>query len=242
MRVVGAGLMRTATTTQMFALERLGFSPCYHMRDVLADLEGQLPLWEAAADGAADWERTFGDALSTVDWPSARYYRELMEHYPEALVVLSVRPAADWVESMKRTVWAIYFGDSPMQYLNGARASVDELWRRYLALMRRITWEPGGALAGGDIESDSGLAAAMERWNEQVRRDVPPERLLVWDPAEGWDPLCAFLGVEVPDEPLPRLNDSAAFSEGIVGGALDVLNAWWDARERPTEGLHGAAA
>jgi hypothetical protein len=146
------------------------------------------------------------------------------------------------VRSMKETVWAIYHGDSPMHHLNDARAAVDPLWRRYLALMRQITWEPGGALADGDVESDAGLAAAMERWNEQVKREVPAERLLVWDPAEGWGPLCAFLGLEAPDEPLPRLNDTAGFREGIIGGALDVLNAWWDARERPTEGLHGAAA
>ena len=242
MRVIGAGLPRTATTTQMFALEQLGLAPCYHMRDLLGDLEGELPGWESAAAGAADWEEIFGEARSTVDWPSARFYRELMQHYPEALVLLSVRAADEWVRSMKQTVWAMYFGDSPMHRLNDARASVDESWRRFLALMRLITWEPGGALARGGVESDADLAAAMERWNEQVKLDVPPERLLVWDPAEGWEPLCAFVGAEVPEEPLPRLNDSAGFREGIVGGALDVLNAWWDARERPTEGLHGAPA
>jgi hypothetical protein len=242
MRLIGAGLPRTATTTQMFALEQLGVCPCYHMRDLLADLEGQLPAWEAAADGTPAWDAVFDGCVSTVDWPSARYYRELMEHYPDALVLLSVRPAGDWVRSMKQTVWGMYFGDSPMHHLCEARAAVDPLWQRFMRLMRRMTWESGGALAGEDIESDEGLAAAMERWNEQVRRDVPAARLLEWDPAEGWEPLCAFLGVEVPDDPLPRLNDSASFKEGITGGALDVLAEWWDARERPTEGLHGAAA
>jgi len=242
LQVIGAGLMRTATTTQMVALEQLGFGPCYHMRDLLGDLEGQLPGWERAAAGDPDWDAIFGEAASTVDWPASRYYRELMEHYPDALVLLSVRPAADWVRSMKATVWAIFHGDSPMHHLNSARANVDDLWRRYLALMRRMTWEPGGALAGADNESDAALAAAMERWNDAVVRTVPAERLLVWDPSEGWEPLCAFLGVGVPDEPLPRLNDSAAFTEGIVGGALEVLNEWWATRERPTEGLHGAAA
>jgi hypothetical protein len=80
----------------------------------------------------------------------------------------------------------------------------------------------------------------MERWNEQVRRTVPAERLLVWDPAEGWEPLCDFLQVPVPDEPLPRLNDTKSFREGIIGGALDALNEWWQGRERPEHGLHGA--
>jgi hypothetical protein len=241
MKLIGAGLPRTATTTQMFALEQVGVCPCYHMRDLLGDLEGQLPLWEAAADGAPDWEAIFGECVSTVDWPSARFYRELMESYPEARVLLSVRPADAWVRSMKETVWGIYHGDSPIHHLNEARATVDPLWRRYLALMRRMTWDPKTGALPTDTESDESLAAAMERWNETVRREVPAERLLVWDPAEGWEPLCEFLAVEVPEEPLPRLNDTAAFKEGIIGGALDVLNEWWEARERPTGGLHGAA-
>ena len=78
----------------------------------------------------------------------------------------------------------------------------------------------------------------LERRGQATSR---PERLLVWDPAEGWEPLCAFLGAEVPAEELPRLNDTQAFCEGITGGALGVVNEWWEERERPTEGLHGAA-
>ena len=83
MKVIGAGLMRTATTTQLFALEQLGFGPCYHMRDLLAELENGLPLWEAVADGDRNWERIFDGAQSTVDWPSARYWSDLIEHYPD---------------------------------------------------------------------------------------------------------------------------------------------------------------
>ncbi len=102
MKVIGAGLMRTATTTQMYALEQLDCGPCYHMRDLLADLETGLPLWEAVAEGNPDWERIFGPACSTVDWPSARYYRELMDYYPEAKVLLSVRGGEEWARSMAR--------------------------------------------------------------------------------------------------------------------------------------------
>jgi hypothetical protein len=242
MKVIGAGLMRTATTTQMFALEQLGFGPCYHMRDLLADLENGLPLWEAVAEGSPDWDAIFKGAVSTVDWPSARYYPELMERYPDAKVLLSVRPAEDWVRSMRPTVWGIFHGDSVIHHVSEARAALDPLWRRYTNLMAQMSWdeERGGALAG-ETYSDEGLAAAMERWNERVQATVPAERLLVWDPAEGWEPLCEFLEVDVPAEPLPRLNDTSSFREGIIGGALDVLNEWWAARERPTSGLHGAA-
>jgi hypothetical protein len=240
MKVIGAGLPRTATTTQLFALEQLGCGACYHMRDLLMDLEGGLPLWEAVSEGAPDWERVFGEAQCTVDWPSARYYRELMDYYPESKVLLSVRGGEEWASSMRETVWGIFHGHSVIHYMCEARAELDPLWQRYMKLMRRMTWDDGGALAG-DTSTASLLAEAMERWNAHVQATVPSERLLVWNPSEGWEPLCEFLEVPVPSEPLPRLNDTASFREGIIGGAIDVVNDWWDARERPTSGLHGAA-
>lgn len=225
----------------MVALEQLGFGPCYHMRDLLMDLDGQLPHWQAVADGRQDWEEIFGEARSTLDWPSARYWRELAEHYPEAKVVLSVRDPKRWIASMRETVWAMYFGDSVTHHLCEARAQVDPAWNGFLGLMRRITWNPGTGVFGDDPESDEGLEAGMQAWHESVKQGLPEERLLVWDPADGWDPLCRFLEVPVPSEPLPRVNDTTSFKEGMIGGALEVLNTWWDARERPETGLHGAA-
>jgi hypothetical protein len=241
MKVIGAGLPRTATTTQMFALEQLGFGPCYHMRDLLANLEGELPLWEAVAEGKPEWDRIFGAANSTVDWPSARYYGELLEHYPEAKVLLSVRGCEEWAASMHETIWSMFFGESVMHYVSEARTVVDPLWRRYIKLMSHMNWEEGVGAFAGDPSTEAGLIAAMERWNERVKDTVSADRLLVWNPKEGWGPLCEFLEVPVPVEPLPRLNDTVSFREGIIGGALDSVNGWWDVRDRPTSGLHGAA-
>jgi hypothetical protein len=81
----------------------------------------------------------------------------------------------------------------------------------------------------------------MDRWNERVIREVPSDRLLVWNPRDGWAPLCDFLEVAVPDEPVPNANDTAAFKEGVIGGALGVVNEWWEQRDRPATGLHAAA-
>lgn len=240
MRVIGAGLPRTATTTQMVVLEQLGFAPCYHMRDLLGDLEGGLPLWEAAAEGRADWQRIFGAARSTVDWPSARYYRELIDVYPDAKVLLSVRDGESWVRSMRETVWGIFHGDSVIHHVSDARTCVDPLWRRYIALMNGMNWDEQTGAMAGDTYSDEGLIAIMDSWNGTVKATVPPERLLEWYPSDGWEKLCEFLEVEVPSEPIPHLNDTQAFREGIIGGALGALNEWWDARERPSESLHGA--
>jgi Sulfotransferase domain len=225
----------------MVALEMLGFAPCYHMRNVLTDLENELPHWERVNDeGFRDWDAIFGDSQSTVDWPSARFYADLMEHYPDAKVILSVRSPEGWVKSMRETVWGVYFGDTVLRHVSDARGVIDPWWKRFLELMNRMNWEPGASMAG-DYETDEGFAEIMHRWNETVKSTVPAERLLVWDPKEGWDPLCEFLEVDVPDTPLPNLNDAASFKEGIIGGGLQMLNEWWDQRERPETGLHGAA-
>ncbi len=241
MKVIGAGLPRTATTTQAIAFEKLGFGRCYHMRDLMMDFESGLPLWEAVAEGRPDWEAIMGDAESCCDWPSARYYDELLEHYPESKVVLSVREPEGWIKSMRDTVWSIYFGESVMHHVCEARGVLDPLWRRFMDLMIPMTW---GADVLGPADStfdDEAFAESMHRWNDRVKREVPADRLLVWNPRDGWDPLCDFLEVGVPSEPLPNVNDTSAFKEGVVGGGLTVLNQWWDERDRPTAGLHASA-
>lgn len=240
MKVIGAGLPRTATTTQMVAFEMLGFGPCYHMRNVLMDLENQLPYWEAAQDGSPDWDGVFEGSNSTCDWPSARYYDQLMEHYPEAKVVLTVRSPDGWVKSMRETVWGVFHGDTPLHHLSDARACVDPLWRRYIDLMTRMNWDEETGAMAGDTYDDQEFGAIMERWNDSVKEMVPSERLLVWDPKDGWDPLCQFLEVDVPGDPLPHLNETESFKEGLIGGSIAAVNAWWEQRDRPESGLHGA--
>jgi hypothetical protein len=106
--------------------------------------------------------------------------------------------------------------------------------------MAHMSWDEQTGALRGDTHDDAEFGRIMERWNEQVKQTVPADRLLVWDPKEGWEPLCEFLGVEVPPEPLPHTNDTASFREGVLGGSLQMLNEWWDQRERPASGLHGA--
>jgi Sulfotransferase domain len=241
MKVIGAGLPRTATTTMLVAFEQLGFAPCYHMRDLMADPDRQLTLWEQVQAGKPDWEAIFGGAESTCDWPGARYYRELLDVYPDAKVVLGVRDADGWVRSMRDTIWPMYFPESVMYHVCQARRHVDPNWDRFIRLMHYMTWDEGTGGIAGDHGSDEGLAAIMERWNQRVKDSVPADKLLVWEPADGWEPLCEFLEVAVPEGTVPRVNDTAAFKEGILGGGLAKLNEWWEQRERPSESLHGAS-
>jgi len=223
MKVIGAGLPRTGTLSQKVALEMLGFGPCYHMVNVLAD----LPLaehWSKAMDGEADWDTIFGEHHSTVDWPGSLFYRELAEIYPYAKIVLSTRDPEAWEKSMRDTIWELYNGDSPMTYLSRARERVDPDWRAFTALMQRML-AAAGMFTPGRLEPGH-LACAIARYEERVKRDVPADRLLVWSVTEGWEPLCEFLEVDVPDMPFPRLNDSKMFIDRVVDGALIVLKEW----------------
>ncbi|HEY4450959.1 MAG TPA: sulfotransferase [Solirubrobacteraceae bacterium] len=224
MKVIGAGLPRTGTLTQKLALERLGLGPCYHWVNVIADLD-QVELWDRALDGQAPWEQLFAGHNCTVDWPGGYFYEELMDAYPDAKVLLSVRDPEAWERSFRETIWTMSHGRSLMPLLAHARAEVDPRFRRYLELVDRMFWGPQGTFAAGHAEPAQ-LIEQMLAHHERVERTVAPERLLVWEVGEGWEPLCAFLDVPVPDEPLPHANDRGEFVERVIGGALDTLAAW----------------
>ncbi len=224
MRVIGAGLPRTGTLTQKLALEELGLGRCYHWVDVLADLDREVDLWNRALDGGAPWGEVFDGCGCTVDWPGGYFYRELLDVYPEAKVLLSVREGQSWEPSFRETIWTMSFGESPMPLLSRARAGVDPRWRRYLELVDRMFWGEQGTFAAGN--SPAQLIEQMVAHNEQVKRTVPPERLLVWEVTDGWEPLCEFLEVDVPDQPLPHANDRETFLERVTDGALDALRTW----------------
>jgi Sulfotransferase domain len=223
MKVIGAGLPRTGTLSQKAALELLGFGPCYHMVNVLTD----LPLaaqWAEAIDERADWEAIFGEHESTVDWPGSFFYRELAEAYPDAKVVLSIRDPEAWEKSMLDTIWDVHYGQTPMAHISKARELIDPDWRAYMQLMRRM-FAAQGVFSGAEVRPGQ-FADAISRYQDQVQRNIPEDRLLVWNVQEGWEPLCRFLEVDVPQSQFPHLNDSKMFIDRIIDGSLMVLQQW----------------
>ena len=107
LKVIGAGFGRTGTSSLKRALEDLGFGPCHHMTELLAHPE-QLPVWEAAIAGhAVDWDALFREYQAAVDWPAAAFYAPLLERYPDARVILTVRDAERWYDSARNTIYAI---------------------------------------------------------------------------------------------------------------------------------------
>jgi sulfotransferase family protein len=224
MKLIGAGLPRTGTLSQKVALEMLGVGPTYHMMNVLMDLD-QANLWKRALAGDGPWDEIFDGFQSTVDAPGHHFYKELMGVYPDAKVLLSTRDPEKWRTSMEQTVWAVRNGGSTMRLLSDARGTVDPGWAGFLEMIDGLLWEGDGSLADCKDNAD-GLPAAMERWTEEVKANVPADRLLVWDVTQGWEPLCEFLELPVPSDPFPNVNDSKEFVERMADGALAKLQEW----------------
>ena len=226
MKVIGAGLPRTATLSQKVALEMVGFGPCYHMVNILGDTS-LVPVWSDAMHGNVDWNEVFAGYEATVDWPGSFFYRELMAAFPEAKVFLSKRDGAAWARSMIDTIWDFFWGDSLMSDMARARARIDPGWNAYIEMMTEMWGRLG--IDGNSTAED--LARIIEDYQDEVVATVPSDRLLVWSVADGWEPLCEFLEIDVPDGPFPRLNDSAQFAERIIDGALLTIKAWREAAD-----------
>lgn len=196
MKVIGAGLGRTATFSMKFALEHLSFGPCYHMSEVFAGARRNLPLWLDAVNGKPDWNSIFDGYQSTTDYPACTYWRELAAHYPSAKIVLTTRDPDSWFDSVSETI----FSEKMQGSLAGSPAE---------AMMQGAIFD-----AFGDQVNDRPFMTDwFERRNQEVIDSLPAERLLVFSPKEGWEPLCSFLGVPAPDGPFPRVNSRDELEE-----------------------------
>lgn len=194
LQVIGAGLGRTGTLSLKAALEQLGFGPCYHMTRIFEHID-HGPMWQQFAAGErSDWDSLLGNYNSAVDWPASYFWRELAAFYPQARVILTVRDAARWFNSIDNTLF--HFMRSPV-------VPDDEAARRQIAMARDIVQQ---RTFDDRIEDRDHVIDTFERHNRTVQAALPAERLLTYDVAQGWEPLCAFLGVPVPDGPFPRIN------------------------------------
>lgn len=198
LEIIGAGFGRTGTLSLKGALEKLGFGPCYHMVEVFQN-PSHIPYWGAAARGEAiDWQALLTGYRSGVDWPICSYYKELADLFPEAKVILSVREPHGWFKSLHNTIFSA--------------ENTGNLWREdtpedMKSMMHKVMIETFDGK--NDVEEH-----AVQVFNEhiaQVKADIEPERLLVYEVGSGWAPLCDFLQVPVPAEPYPSVNSTAEF-------------------------------
>ncbi|TNF59013.1 MAG: sulfotransferase family protein [Rhodobacteraceae bacterium] len=189
--VIGAGWGRTGTNSLKIALERLGYGTCHHMWEVARDRQRLVPLWTDALDGRPDWPSLFAGNRSAVDWPVAAFWRELADHYPDAKVILTTRSAESWCESFSGTIARVLADPEtmPEETRPGFRMA-----RR--AVLRSL----------GPDWSRPALLARFRAHEANVIQSVPPDRLLMFSPHQGWEPLCRFLDRPVPQDPFPRTN------------------------------------
>ena len=206
LKVIGAGFPRTATWSQKLALEQLGFGPCYHMSEALEHPD-HWGLWQtAAAGGPVDWDAIFSGWASTTDAPGCHFYQELAAYYPDAKVVLSVRDPEKWFASTQNTILS---GD--VAGFHGARGSI--------GMVEAVGW-------GTDprLRDKTWMLDRYHRHNEEVKRAIPAGRLLVYNVADGWAPLCAFLGRPIPEASFPQVNSTDEFRAMIAarteGGSI----------------------
>jgi hypothetical protein len=205
MKVIGAGFPRTGTSTQQAALNQLGFGPCYHMREVMEHPD-HADDWIAAFTGQPyDLTKLFAGYQATTDSPGCHFWRELLAANPDAKVLLSVRDPEKWYESMINTVLNPELFNTMREIAKNDPA---------MAKRRQLPEVLFDTIFGSSREKEH-LIAVYERHNAEVRAGVPADQLLVYEVKQGWEPLCAFLGVPVPDEPYPHLNDSANFAQNI---------------------------
>lgn len=190
-KVIGAGFGRTGTLSLKLALEQLGFGPCYHMMEVFKN-PAAVGWWIDAANGKPDWPKIFEGYSAAVDWPACTFYAELAETYPEARVILTERDPESWFESTQATIF-------PAE--RSAEASA------FQTMFDRVI----GDLFDGRLRDHDHVIDVFQRHNATVRQTISADRLLVYEVAEGWAPLCDFLGVPVPNAPMPKVNSKEEF-------------------------------
>ncbi|TPX58473.1 hypothetical protein SpCBS45565_g07997 [Spizellomyces sp. 'palustris'] len=206
LEIIGAGFGRTGTKSLQLALQQLGF-PCYHMTEAIQH-PADFSVWADAHDGRqVDLTQIFENYAATVDWPACDFWKELMEIYPDAKVILSVRDADKWYESVRESIYRLNTLPRSQMQNYPEIMKVNEY-------CQHSVWGLGGTFK--DQFENPEIAKQIFRDHlEEVKRSVPSEKLLVFEVTQGWEPLCKFLECPVPNEPFPRTNERALI-QGII--------------------------
>ena len=203
LKVIGTGFGRTGTHSLKLALEMLGAGPCYHMMEVFTRPD-HSPGWQALGEGRGDdFDALLAGFPSTVDWPTTYFWRALIARNPDARVLHSERPAEEWYQSISQTIFPALQRQLPPEGAPEPRPGMRAHQAMIVKLIRDDTF-------GGDLSRENAIRV-YDAHNQAVRREVPPEKLLVFNARDGWEPLCAFLDVPVPAAPYPRTNSTDEF-------------------------------
>jgi hypothetical protein len=213
-KVIGSGLGRTGTYSLKLALEQLGFGKCYHMAELFQHPEGLIHFQKAERGEDADWDTLFSGYQSAVDYPVARYYQQIMDRYPDAKVIHTYRDPESWYQSASQTIiWA-----SKPSFSRIAKLMIKLPFSPELRKQMPILKFNGNLIDlefGKDYKNKEEVIRRYIQHNEKVMSTVPKEKLLVFDTKHGWEPLCRFLGVAMPNTPFPQSNTREEFVNRI---------------------------
>lgn len=204
-KIIGAGVGRTGTYSLKLAINQLGFGPCHHMEEVLKNGGTQVPLWSETVNGNANWSSNYDGFNSAVDWPTAGFFRELIKEYPTAKFILTERSPENWADSFGSTIYKLVEG----------KDKAPEKMHNWLNMVIEVLTKSGFPLG---LDRD-GLMNGFIAHNKAVRETIPEEQLLVYQVKDGWEPLCKFLDVPVPNDPFPRTNNREEFWELVNAGS-----------------------
>ncbi|MEQ6901515.1 sulfotransferase family protein [Nocardioides sp. YIM 152588] len=196
LRLIGAGPPRTGTSSLREALRHLLGAPVYHMSEALAHPE-HVPAWVAALEGRPpEWEELLAGYAAGVDAPFSSCWRELAAAYPDAPVLLSRRADPQvWLRSMEATVL-------PRTREMLAKDDADPAVPLFRVVLSDLLT---------DLDDAEQAIAGYERRLAEVRAEIAPERLVEWQPGDGWGPICRALGLPVPDRTFPHENSTADY-------------------------------
>jgi hypothetical protein len=206
--LIGAGLPRTGTSSLREALRHLLGAPVYHMSEAFAHPE-HAATWTAAIRGEPpDWEDFLSGYAAGVDTPFSSCWRDVAAAYPDAPVLLSHRGSAEvWHRSMDVTVLA------RTREMWARDDSADPMVRLFRVMFDGVFTDPDDA---------NEVMAGYARRLADVRAEIEPERLVEWQPGDGWPPLCRALDVPVPAMPFPHENSTADFLARAEARARDA--------------------
>ena len=183
-RVFGIGLNRTGTTSLDAALWHLGWTSTHN------------PPAERMAHADFGLFSTDDEPFNAgTDVSVAACYRELDEAFPGSKFVLTVRDAEDWLRSIVN-----HFAKLP-------KWSGEGDWKTIRERVYASAWPtPEQFLAGYRAH----LVGVANHFRNR------PDDLLVMNltAGDGWDKLCPFLGVPIPDMEFPNTNRSDG-SDGV---------------------------
>ncbi|RDD84590.1 sulfotransferase family protein [Streptomyces parvulus] len=211
LKLINAGLGRTGTTSLKAALDRLGLGPSFHMFDIVGDA-GRLQQWErVVCDGAdPDWAALFAGYGAAVDGPCAVHYQQIGRAFPDARTILTVRDAESWYRSTHDTLYQFALRSAAHPPQPGSAQA------RLFRITTTMVWD--GLFEGRFADKDHAIDV-YHRHNEDVVRTLGAGNVLVYDVSQGWEPLCDFLGADVPAEAFPRTNDTASMRRRVARAA-----------------------